>query len=89
MTNHLAVFADSGERRSVCDNKAVGCCITTFNGSIAADWKASTLRSQQTHLTGAELQECFVAARGVNVTRPIQNFLGSKVEVPVPIYEDR
>ena len=46
MTNHLAMFADSGERKSMYDNKAIGCTITTFNGGIATDWKASTLEEE-------------------------------------------
>ena len=87
MTNHLALFADSGERRSLYDNKAIGCVITTFAGT-AVDWKDSTLRIQHTSSTDAELQTYYVAARLVTKMRPIQNFLGSKVSGPVPIYED-
>lgn len=87
MSNHLAIFADSGERRSMYDNKAIGCTITTFGGT-ATDWKDSTLRCQHTSSTDAELQTYYIAARGVLFTRPIQNFLGSKVIGPVPIYED-
>ena len=87
MSNHLALFADSGERRSLYDNKAIGCTITTLAGT-ATDWKSSTLRNQHTSSTDAELQTYYVAARAVVQMRPIQNFLGSKVEGPVPIYED-
>jgi len=87
MSNHLAIFADSGERRSLYDNKAIGCTITTFGGT-ATDWKNSTLRCQHTSSTDAELQTYYIAARLVVQTRPIQNFLGSKVDGPVPIYED-
>ena len=87
MTNHLALFADSGDRRSLYDNKAIGCIITTFGGT-ATDWKDQTLRNQQTSSTDAETQAYYVAARLVTKMRPIQNFLGSTVQGSVPIYED-
>ena len=39
-------------------------------------------------IADAELQTHYIAARGVNVIRPIQNFVGTSVEGPVPIYKD-
>ena len=85
--NHLAMFADGGENKSKYDKRAIGCTIITF-GTVATDWKASTLPSLHTSSTNSEIQTYYIAARALTVARPVQNFLGSPVIGAVPIFED-
>ena len=39
LTNHLGIFADGGERKSIFDGRAIGCLVVTFGGVVTA-WKA-------------------------------------------------